>query len=370
MKLSRLLEITRLNLGRYLPPVSRPSPDWNQEFLELVRVVLTLLQQYRWEIEEIKSGQFLEELEGWKQGLSSIVDPRSLGNYRLNVYEKSSDYLKREKNYLAEREAELKNMVTLLSEAVSTVVADNGTYHQEVLKRALGMSQISQLEDIRKIRTLIAREVEQLKEVVKQKQTQDRLHQEQLSKHVEALQSRLQSAVNRSLKDPLTGLYNRQGWDHEVFNACYTASVTKVPFALALLDVDDFKQVNDKYGHQVGDLILAKVAKEFQESFRSEDYLSRYGGDEFAFILKTPSLDKAQKRLERLCKDLSKPTYQCSIDKTEFYLRISLSCGVSVFREDDTPESLVRRADQSLYLAKHAGKNCVVSETALVAKTA
>ncbi len=370
MKLSGLWKITQLNLGRYLSLGSDPAPDWNQEFIELVRAMLTLLQQYRWEIEEIRSGQFLEDLEGWKQGLSSIVNPRGLGNYRLNVYEKSSDYLKIEKNYLVEREAELKNMVTLLSEAVSTVVSDNGTYHQEVLKRALGLSQISQLEDIRKIRTLLAREVEQLKEVVKQKQNQDRLHQEELSKHVEALQSRLQSAVNRSLKDPLTGLYNRQGWDQEMINACHAASVTKVPFALALLDIDDFKQVNDKYGHQVGDLILAKVAKEFRESFRSEDYLSRYGGDEFGFILKTPSLDKAQKRLERLCKDLSKPTYQCLIDKTEFYLRISLSCGVGIYREDDTPESLVRRADQSLYLAKQTGKNRVVSETALVAKTA
>ena len=370
MKLSKLWKLTQLNLGRNIPSGSKSATDCNQEFIELIRAVLTLLQQYRWEIEEIKSGQFLEQLEGWKQGLGSIVDPRSLGNYRLNVYEKSSDYLRREKDYLAEREAELKNMVTLLSEAVSTVVSDNGTYHQEVLKRASGLSQISQLEDIRKIRALLAREVEQLKEVVKQKQNQDRLNREQLSKHVEALQSRLQSAVNRSLKDPLTGLYNRQGWDQEIFNACYTASVAKVPFALALLDIDDFKQINDKYGHQVGDLILAKVAKEFRESFRSEDYLSRYGGDEFAFILQTPALDKAQKRLERLCKDLSKPTYQCSIDKTEFYLRISLSCGVSIFREDDTPESLVRRADQSLYLAKHAGKNCVVSEAALVEKTA
>ena len=369
LKLLKLWRLTGLDWGQNRLK-KKLTPDWNQQFVELNQALLTLLQQYRWEIEEIKSRQFLEDVDGWKQTLESIGDLRTLGDYRLSVYEKASDYLKKEKNYLVEREAELKNMVTLLSEAVSTVVSTNGTYHQEVLKRTQGLSQISQLEDIRKIRTLLAREVELLKEGVKQKQDQDRQHQEQVSQYVEALQSKLQSAVNRSLKDPLTGLNNRQGWEQEMANACHAASVTKVPFALALLDVDDFKLVNDKYGHQAGDLILAKVAKVFQESFRSEDYVARYGGDEFGFILQTPSLDKAHKRLERLCRDLSKPTYQCMIDKTEFYLRISLSCGVGVYREGDTPESLLRRADQALYLAKQTGKNRAVSETDLIAKIA
>jgi diguanylate cyclase len=370
LKLSELWQFTQLDLTRHRSLEAKSDHDWNHEFVEFGQALLTLLQQYRWEIEEIKSQQFIQKVEEWKAGLGTVNQPQALADYRLSVYEKSSEYLKKEKNYLVEREAELKNMVTLLSEAVSTVVSDNGAYHQEVLQCAQGLSQISQLEDIKKIRLLLAKEIEQLKEVVKQKLSHDRQHQEQLSQYVEALQSKLQSAVNRSLKDPLTGLYNRQGWDQELVNACHTASVTKVPFALALLDIDNFKQVNDKYGHQVGDLILIKVAKEFRESFRSDDYLARYGGDEFAFILETPSLEKAQKRLERLCKDLSKPTYQCVIDKTEFYLRISLSCGVGIYRESDTPETLLRRSDQALYLAKQTGKNRVVPETPVVAKSA
>ncbi len=369
MKISELWQLTRLNLGQNQSDEQRLY-DWNQQFIELGRTLLTLLQQYRWEIGEIKSQEFINGIEAWKDGLKTVEGPGKLGEFRLNVYAKSSEYLKREKTYLAEREGELKNMVTLLSEAVSTLVTDNGTYHEEVLKRAQGLSQISQLEDIKKIRLLLAKEVEQLKEVVKVKRDQDRQHQEQLSKYVEALQSRLQSAVNRSLKDSLTGLYNRQGWDQELVNACHNASVTRLPFSLAVLDVDNFKQVNDKYGHQVGDLILTKVAKEFRESFRSEDYVARYGGDEFGFLLQTPSLEKAQRRLERLCKDLSKPTYQCAVDKTEFFLRISLSCGVAFYRESDTPETLLRRADQALYMAKQTGKNRVVTETLLVAKSA
>ena len=106
--------------------------------------------------------------------------------------------------------------------------------------------------------------------MVKQKQIQQRLHQEQLSKYVEALKSKLKSGANRSLKDSLTGLYNRQGMDQEMTNSCHAASVTRVPFALALLDVDDFKQVNAKCDRQVGDLILAKVPREFQESLTSK----------------------------------------------------------------------------------------------------
>jgi diguanylate cyclase len=370
VNISDLWQLTQLNLGAGKEDPKQAPDVWHPQFVELTRALLTLVQQYRWEIEEINSKSYLSDIDSWKQTLPMVASPESISDFRKKVYERSNDYLKAEKNYLVEREAELQTLVSLLSEAVSAVATENGAYHQEVMQRAQGLSQISQLEDIRKIRTLLAKEVEQLKEVVKKKQTEDREQQEQLSRYVEGLKTKLQTAVNRSLKDPLTGLFNRQGWDQEIINACHSAAVMNVSFALALVDIDNFKQINDKHGHQVGDLILSKVGKDFRESFRSEDYLARYGGDEFAFLLQTPSLDKAHKRLERMCKEISSPTYQCTVEKTEYYLRISLSCGVSFYRSGDTPESLFRRADQSLYLAKQAGKNRVVAETAIVKQSA
>jgi len=127
----------------------------------------------------------------------------------------------------------------------------------------------------------------------------------------------------------LTDLYNREGWDHELTEACRVATVTNKAFSVAMVDVDQFKRINDNGGHQVGDLILKKLASFFKESLRAEDFIARFGGDEFAFALSASSLDKAQGRLERLCKEISKPTYNCPVNGKEFLLKNLDQCGLA-----------------------------------------
>lgn len=332
------------------------------QLAELGKALMTLLQQYRWEIEELRSNRFIRELEEWKNSLDTRLSPDAVDQLRLKLYERANDHLKKERNYLDERDRELKEMITLLSEGVTAVSAGQGDYHKQILQTTNKLTDISQLEDIRKMRSLLANEIQRLKETVRQKQSAEKRELEQLSQHVETLQNKLQSAVNKSMIDPLTGLYNRQGWDQEIFNTCQSASIMQNPFAVAMVDIDNFKTINDEYGHQVGDQVLTNLAKTFKESFRSEDFIARYGGDEIAFLLAVPSIDKAHKRLERLVRDVGKPTYHCSVNGRDCYLKLSISCGFSFCRKGDTPETLVRRADEALYHAKKNGKNQVAAE--------
>ena len=261
-------------------------------------------------------------------------------------------------------------MITVLTEAIATLSHGNESYHDKILKTTQTLSQISQLEDIRKIKSSLSVEIGLLKDAVKEQQSKERQQQVKLSESVETLQSKLKTAINRSLRDPLTDLYNREGWDHELTETCRVATVTNKPFTVAMVDVDSFKKINDNGGHQVGDLILKKLAVFFKESLRAEDFIARFSGDEFAFALSSSSLDKAQGRLERLCKEISKPTYNCPVNGKEFYLKISISVGLSLYRVGDTPESLISRADEALYLAKKSGKNRVSTEAELESKSA
>jgi diguanylate cyclase len=344
----------------------REARNLQQRYLQLVelgKALITLLQQYRWDIEELKTSRFLRELEDWKNSLELQRSADSLDQIKLKLYERANDHLKQEKTYLDERERELMKMIGLLTEAVSAVSEGSGDYHQEILQSTQKLAEISQLEDIRKMRSMLASEIQSLKETVRQKQFREKEHYDQLSRHVEALQSKLQNAVSRSLLDPLTKLYNRQGWDQELYNACHAASIIQIPFAVSLIDIDNFKHINDDYGHQVGDLVLAKLGAALKDSFRSDDFIARYGGDEIALILRLSSLERAQKRLDRLVKDIAKPTYSCKVDGKEFFLKISISCGVSFFRKEDTAETMLRRADEALYIAKKRGKNQVAAET-------
>src|SRR5262249_10382200 len=98
--------------------------------LDLGNTAVSLLQQYRWQIEEIRSSRFIQELETWKEELSKVTRSKEIIRLRNELYEKGSSYLEKEKDYLAEREAELKRMITLLCEAVSTITSGNGDYHR------------------------------------------------------------------------------------------------------------------------------------------------------------------------------------------------------------------------------------------------
>ena len=354
----------------FISVIPQAPDDWRSALTELSRTLLTLLQQYRWELEEIQSSQFLEEVEQFKESFPESESPLDLDQSRRSFYEKAVQFVKKEKKYLEDREAELRSMITVLTEAIATLSHGNGDYHGKILKTTQTLSQISQLEDIRKIRSSLSVEIGLLKEAVKEQQSKERQQQVTLSGSVETLQSKLKTVINRSLRDHLTDLYNREGWDHELTEACRVASVTNKPFSVAMVDVDDFKRINDSGGHQVGDLILKKLASFFKTSLQAEDFIVRFGGDEFAFALSAPSLHKAQGRLERLCKEIAKPTYNCPVNGKEFYLKISISVGLSLYRVGDTLESLVRRADEALYLAKKGGKNRVVTEAQLESKSA
>ncbi len=150
--------------------------------------------------------------------------------------------------------------------------------------------------------------------------------------------------------DTLTKIYNRRFFNH----ALSRLVERKTPFSLLLLDLDDFKNLNDTQGHHHGDYVLKIVAATIKECTRASDISSRYGGDEFAIILPHTSKEASKQIAERIRnKVLVHPKFL-------IYSRISLSIGIAAFPADaDSPESIVQKADEALYKAKARGKNFV-----------
>jgi len=125
-----------------------------------------------------------------------------------------------------------------------------------------------------------------------------------------------------------------------------------------MIDVDYFKNINDSHGHQAGDRILKGVAFKIKASLRESDFLARFGGDEFALILIKASLQPATVLAEKICTNIRESRF--ILDGTEF--KVTLSIGVAEVHADDTPESLLQRADRALYLVKERGRNGVESK--------
>lgn len=154
-----------------------------------------------------------------------------------------------------------------------------------------------------------------------------------------------------SVSDALTGLYNRRVYD-KVLDLCLSKFAdTAESFALIVMDIDFFKAINDKHGHEVGDSVLQAVALQLKLNLRKGDTLARIGGEEFAILLPAATLAEARAVAERDRKSIE------ALATIPF--KVTASFGVAQVQQGDTESSLYRRADSALYQAKSKGRNCV-----------
>lgn len=173
------------------------------------------------------------------------------------------------------------------------------------------------------------------------------------------LQKLHSDAVDSARRDHLTGLLNRQAFDHEFTHAWRTANARVEPLSVVLFDIDHFKHVNDTYGHQVGDRVLRNLAERLNAfPLRRNDRLCRYGGEEFALILPSTPLDDAQGVAEKIREAIA-----ASPLLTEDTLQLSITCSFGVActltASGCSAASLLEQADQALYDSKHGGRNRV-----------
>jgi diguanylate cyclase (GGDEF)-like protein len=167
--------------------------------------------------------------------------------------------------------------------------------------------------------------------------------------------------ASQAATDGLTDLANRRSLDEELVLEWRRAHRVGHSLAFVLLDLDNFKQVNDTHGHQAGDAVLRSVGHVLLEGVRQVDLAGRYGGEEFALILPETDLPGALKLAERLRVALESTQVELADGKT---LRVTASFGVAVKDELRSADELVAVADEALYAAKRAGKNRVVPEPA------
>ncbi len=176
----------------------------------------------------------------------------------------------------------------------------------------------------------------------------------ELNDRMSCLRQDLVAAREEMKRDPLTEAYNRGAFDTAILQSLNMHFILQQPVTLIMIDLDNFKVINDSYGHAAGDEVLRGVGESLARSFiRKSDVIARYGGDEFAVIL----TDTTAKNSARLIETFQKYVRDVKVPYADDDAHISCSVGYTEIVDEDTVESLVTRADKALYAAKSAGRN-------------
>jgi diguanylate cyclase len=334
-----------------------------QEFLrKSVQTLLQFIKEFAFDLKELGSDRFKRDIGVLGEKFDAGKKLRKTQACFHKQEKHIRKFVDRQKNYLAEREKELKDIIDLLAKAMVAVDTDNQQYNQKIYKQSEKIEQITRLDDIKKIKQSLKQELENIKQTVRDKQTRDSKKLKILSKKVSTLNHELKRAKVDSVTDGLTGIYNRKAFDRHIQELISQNASAHTSFALLMVDIDNFKDVNDSYGHQTGDRVLLALADKCSNNIRSGDFVARYGGDEFIVVLANASLRDAGQKAKKLRKAISGTRYSLEDVKTGHTLSITVSIGVSIYRKGDSLKTITDRADQALYVAKRVGKNRVASE--------
>ena len=338
---------------------AEPSPT--AELATFTARLLALVSDTVVESDTLHTYEFRAKLEKYRHRLANSVhgDPNTsiVANDCLRLCE---NYLKRARTYLLERESEFAEVIDVMRIALGKLAGEAKSFNVRLMGSSERFNRLTDIEDIRELKKHISQEVRELNRVVIEKQKQDELNYSRLSKRIEVLQTNLNHTKEEASLDALTRVANRGSFDRALEHWIAVHKENRKPFILAIFDLDNFKQINDTHGHQVGDRVLFCAAQWFGRYVRSTDFLARYGGEEFVIMLADMELSQAEARFTELLGKIAASNYEYKVENEERIVTFTASCGLAEFTIEESAEELLRRADEALYVAKKTGKNRVV----------
>lgn len=262
------------------------------------------------------------------------------------------------KKSLIDAQDRLKAMLSGFVDHLSDFYDTTGGYGSRLERCAERVAQAESMTEL----TAVIEEIVRETRTMQHRADTSRTELDELKRKVDAanaevnrLQHELDAASEMVRHDPLTGVLNRKGLDEALDREIGRVQRNKKPLCLALIDVDNFKQLNDTLGHGAGDDALVHLAHVIGDTIRPQDAVARYGGEEFVVVLPDTELDDGVSVIQRLQRELTKRFFLHENRK----LLITFSAGVAQLAREEPPQRTLDRADEAMYRAKRAGKNRV-----------
>lgn len=264
------------------------------------------------------------------------------------------------KSRMVEAQGQMKALLSVFIERLQSVTQSSSSYRATMEKCAEQVARATNLADITPV-------LEQVMAATRSMALESRVAHDELTElrqrthdkqaELALLQQTLDQVSQQARHDPLTGSLNRKGLDEVMVREIARSQRGATPLCVALLDVDNFKQINDRLGHATGDAALVHLADVARAAMRPHDMLARYGGEEFVLVLPDTALADGVEAMQRLQRELTKNFFLLGSEK----LLITFSAGIAQLTPTDSSHDAITRADQAMYLAKQQGKNRVVA---------
>jgi len=263
---------------------------------------------------------------------------------------------------LQEAKETLKTMVASFIDRLGEMTTSTDDYHKKIEKYA---DDIGKANDISQINLLLADLMSDTKGIQldiqrsRDELIETRRRVEEAEAKVRQLEAELDEVSAMVKQDHLTGALNRRGMTDAFEQEKARAERTQDPLSVAIMDVDHFKRLNDTYGHEAGDNALIHLVNVVKDVIRPTDVLARFGGEEFVLLLPSTEVEDGVHVMVRVQRELTKRFFLHDNQR----VLITFSCGVARWREGESSDDVIARADKALYLAKESGRNRVLAAT-------
>ena len=263
------------------------------------------------------------------------------------------------KHNLAEAKVTVKNMMLTFIERLGTLASTTADYHEKIDGYSRKISEASDKSALNAILDDVMHDTRDTQSQALRSRDEMIAAQRNVlgaEQRILELEAKLEKVGELVREDVLTGSLNRRGMDDVFERELARADRRHSPLCVAMLDLDDFKRLNDTHGHIAGDEALVYLVRVIKDTLRTMDMIARFGGEEFLLILPDTAISDALQTVTRVQRELTKRIFMYNNER----LLITFSAGVVLRHENENQLSIIKRADAALYQAKRAGKNRVV----------